>query len=395
MPRASARALQIPLFVSDPAASPEVLSRYEALRPVLTGQWSLRKQSQRTGINYWRLWRALRRFRRDGLLGLSDRRTLRHPRGRPAVETLLPRRLRQHIVRLAVAHPCTARELARNLRDGYHLASDYRGIQRVLAQHQLSPEALRLHHHRAAQVPPLPWPPAKQLGLPIEPTTPAQRLEQALGPEHLLVRFRTSWEYPTEERARWRIIELWEVGFRRRRIAALLAIDPRRIYRWQRRFKAGGLLALSTPRREPTPISTRVSVQVMMSVFQLPDNTQLLGHDRVKMALDSLGYRDGHVTVWQMVALYKQAHLPPRREPRTPNLDERPPQATAPHPVWFADLRSLDKIDGQWLYRTPDLRRLQPRHCRSRVLRAAALLPGSPGLPRGHRPAGRPGAQRE
>jgi transposase InsO family protein len=178
-------------------------------------------------------------------------------------------------------------------------------------------------------------------------------------------------------------------------VLALLAIDPRRIYRWQRRFKAGGLLALSTPRREPTPISTRVSVQVMMSVFQLPDNTQLLGHDRVKMALDSLGYRDGHATVWQMVALYKQAHLPPRREPRTPNLDERPPQATAPHPVWFADLRSLDKIDGQWLYRTPDLRRLQPRHCRSRVLRAAALLPGSPGLPRGHRPAGRPGAQRE
>jgi hypothetical protein len=49
MPRASARALQLPLFVSDPTTSPEVLARYEALRPVLTGQRSLRQQSQQSG----------------------------------------------------------------------------------------------------------------------------------------------------------------------------------------------------------------------------------------------------------------------------------------------------------------------------------------------------------
>jgi hypothetical protein len=167
MPRASARVLQLPLFVSDPATSPEALARYEALRPVLTGQRSLRQQSQRTGINYWRLWRDLRRVRRDGLLDWVDRRTLRHPRGRPAVETLLPQHLRQHLVRLALAHPFTARELARIIRDGYHYAVDYRGIQRVLAQHQLFPETLRLHHRRTAQVPPPPWPPEEQLGLPI------------------------------------------------------------------------------------------------------------------------------------------------------------------------------------------------------------------------------------
>jgi transposase InsO family protein len=220
----------------------------------------------------------------------------------------------------------------------------------VLAQHQLSPETLRLHHHRAAQVPPLPWPPEEQLGLPLEPTTHAQRLEQALGPEHLLVRFRTYGEYPTEEQARWRIIELLEVGFRPRRIAALLAIDPHLIYRWQRRFKAGGLLALSTHRREPSAITTRVPVQVMMEAFPWLDNHPLLGHYRVKMALDALGDRYGHTTVWQLVALDTQAHLPPPREPRPPNPDERPQQATAPHQVWFADLRYLVNIAGQWLY---------------------------------------------
>jgi hypothetical protein len=85
MPRDSARPSQLPLVVSDPAASPEALARYEALRPVLTGQRSLRRQSHQTGIDYWRLWRDLRRFRRHGLLGLIDRRTLRHSRGRPVV----------------------------------------------------------------------------------------------------------------------------------------------------------------------------------------------------------------------------------------------------------------------------------------------------------------------
>jgi transposase len=49
---------------------------------------------------------------------------------------------------------------------------------------------------------------------------------------------------------------LLEVGFRPRRIAALLAIDPHLVYRWQRRFKAGGLLALSTHRRAPSERST-------------------------------------------------------------------------------------------------------------------------------------------
>jgi hypothetical protein len=131
MPRDSVRVLQLPLFVHDIIDYLDAVARYEAIRPVLTGQQSLRQQSQQTGINYWRLWRDLRRFRRHGLWGLVDRRTLRHPRGRPVVETLLPRHLRQHIVRLALAPPFTARELARIIRDGYHYAVDYRGIQRL------------------------------------------------------------------------------------------------------------------------------------------------------------------------------------------------------------------------------------------------------------------------
>jgi transposase len=350
MPREAASAPQLPLFVSESSVAQEVLARYEAIRPVLTGQRPLGQQSQQTGLNYWRLWRDLRRFRRAGLLGLVDRRTLPHTRGTPTVDAVLPRSIQQHIVRLAIAHPFTARELARIVRECYHEPIDYRGIQRVLAQHHLSPDVLQYHRLQAQHAPAPPWPPEPPLGVPFDPAVHAQRLEHALGPEHLLIRFRTYREYPTEEQARWRIIELLEVGFRPRRVAALLAIDPHVVYYWQRRFKTSGLLGLSTRPRRRTSVASRVSVQVMMEVFQLLDNNPLLGHYRVKMALDSLGYRYGHTTVWQLVALYKQAHPRLQQAKRVPHPDEQPRQATAPHQVWFIDVRYLAKIEGHWLY---------------------------------------------
>jgi len=99
------------------------------------------------------------------------------------------------------------------------------------------------------------------MSLPLEPTTQAQRLEHALGPEHLRLRFRTYHEYPTEEQARWCIIELVEVGFRPRRIATLLAIAPHVVDYWRQRFRAFGLLGLTTRTREATPSTTRVSLQ--------------------------------------------------------------------------------------------------------------------------------------
>jgi transposase InsO family protein len=141
-----------------------------------------------------------------------------------------------------------------------------------------------------------------------------------------------------------------EVGFRPRRVAKLLGIQVAVVYYWQRRFHAWGLVGLTTQTRTETPITMRVSVQAMMDVFQLLDNNPLLGHYRVKMALDSLGYRYGHTTVWQMVALYKQAHPHPPREPRVPNPAERPKATTAPQQAWFVDLRYLVQIAGQWLY---------------------------------------------
>ena len=308
------------------------------------------QQSRATGLSYGRLWRYLRRFRREGLLGLIDRRQMPHPWGKTAIEALLPRHIQPHLVQLAIAHPFTDRELARIGQNAYHLSVDHRGIRRVLEWHHLSPDVLR-HRRQQAQQASLP-PPSRdpQLELPFEPTTLAQRLAQALGPEHLLIRFRTYREYPTEEQARWRIIELLEVGFRPRRVAKLLEIQPAVVSHWKRRFDAAGLLGLTTRPRAGTPITTRVPVPVIMEVFQLLDNNPLLGHYRVKMALDSLGYRYGHMTVWAMVALYKQAHLTAPRAKRLLNQDERPKQATIPHQVWFADIRYLVKIDGRWLY---------------------------------------------
>ena len=162
MPRDSVHVPQLPLFIRDIVGYPEALIRCEAIRPVLKGERSLRQQSRVIGINYWRLWRDLQRFRNDGLLGLIDRRALSHARGKPAAHVFLPRHIQQHVVRLAIAHPFTAHELARMVREGYHYPVDHRGIQRVLAEHHLSPEALQRRRQRARQAPAPPWPSGHQ-----------------------------------------------------------------------------------------------------------------------------------------------------------------------------------------------------------------------------------------
>jgi hypothetical protein len=144
-------------------------------------------------------------------------------------------------------------------------------------------------------------------------------------------------------------MELWAGGFRPRRIAARLAIAPPVVYTRQRRFKAQGLLGLRTRPRERPSLRTRVSVQVRRDVVHRRDNNPLLGPYRAKMALDALGSRDGHTTVWPLVALSKQAHPTPAAPPRTPTPAARPLPTTAPHQVWWSDVRYLTTIDGHWI----------------------------------------------
>jgi hypothetical protein len=261
--------IQLEIFGETPAHR-TVIETYEWIRPVLTQQRTLAEQSRHTGIPYKRLWRYWHRFQRGGFWGLLDGRHHGHRRGKPPVEQVIPSPVQQQIVRLALAHPFTYRELARIVHQCYDYALDHHGIRRLLELHHLSPEILAQHHHKAQQAPPPPpLSPCAQMELPLAPTSQAQRLAQALGPEHLLIRFRTYREYPTEEQARWRIIELLEVGFCPRRVANLLAIQPPVVYYWKRRFKEAGLLGLTTHPRVATPITRRVPVPVMMEVFQL------------------------------------------------------------------------------------------------------------------------------
>jgi hypothetical protein len=89
MPADQISALQLHLFATDSPAYQEALARYEEIRPILKQERTLTQHSRETGLNSWRLWRDLRRFRRYGLLGLIDRRQLPHPWGRTSVEELL------------------------------------------------------------------------------------------------------------------------------------------------------------------------------------------------------------------------------------------------------------------------------------------------------------------
>ena len=158
--RTQISALQLPLFATDSPAYQEALARYEEIRPILKQERTLAQHSRETGLNYWRLWRDLRRFTTLwASSGLIDRRKLPHPWGKTSIEELLPRHIQQHIVQLAIAHPFTDRELARIVRDCYRYAIDHRGIRRVLEWHHLSPDVLKHRRQQAQQAPLPPLPP--------------------------------------------------------------------------------------------------------------------------------------------------------------------------------------------------------------------------------------------
>ena len=179
MPTVATPSPQLDLFVRETPAYQKALARYDVLRPILQGQSTLAQQSRVTGIPYHRLWQDLRRFQHAGIVGLLDRRTLPHARGKPPIEARVPPEIQPQVVRLALAHPFTAHELARIVQTCHGIAIGHRGIQRVLGVHQLTPDVLRLHHQATQPTPLPPLPSGQQLDLALEPTTRAQRLLHA------------------------------------------------------------------------------------------------------------------------------------------------------------------------------------------------------------------------
>jgi hypothetical protein len=144
------------------------------------------------------------------------------------------------------------------------------------------------------------------------------------------------------------MIERCEVGFRPRRVATLFGRPAPVVYDGQRRCPAGGLVGLTRQPRTDTPLPLRVAVQARLAVFQLLDTHALVGHDRVTMALDALGDRYGHTTVWPLGARSTQAPPPPLREPRVPHPAARPQATPARHQAWWGALRDLVQGAGPW-----------------------------------------------
>jgi hypothetical protein len=171
-------------FVREPPAYQKAFARDDVLRPILQGQCTLAQQSPATGVPSHRRWQDLRRVQHAGMVGLLDRRTLPQTRGKPPIDARVPREIPPQVVRLALAHPCTAHELARIVQTCHAITIEHRGIQRGLDVHQLRPDVWRLHHQAPPQTSRPPWPSGQPLDLALEPTTRAQRLAHARGPDH-------------------------------------------------------------------------------------------------------------------------------------------------------------------------------------------------------------------
>jgi hypothetical protein len=215
MPTVATPSPQLDLFIRDTPAYQKALARYDVLRPIFQDLYTPAQQSRATGIPYHRLWQDLRRFQHAGIVGLLDRRTLPHARGKSPSEVRMPTDIQQHVIRLALAHPFTAHELARIVQTCYALTIGHRGIQRVLRVHRLTPDTLRLHHQLTQQTPLPPAPSGQQLDLALEPTTQAHRLIQALDPTMCTSAFGPITSTPPQNKPAGASLNSWRSAFAR------------------------------------------------------------------------------------------------------------------------------------------------------------------------------------
>ena len=181
MPQAPARVLQLDLFLSDARTYCAALARYEAIRPVLRQEGTLAQYRRITGLSYRQLWRDLQRFPRAGVLGLVDRRALPHPRGRPPIETRPPPLSSNTSCDWPCAHPFTARELARIVRECYHEPIDHRGSSRYSPGiTSRRPSCSAIASGRSSPRPAVASSPPR--GLPVEPRPTRSAWSIGLGP---------------------------------------------------------------------------------------------------------------------------------------------------------------------------------------------------------------------
>lgn len=277
--------------------------RYEVIRPLLFFKdRTATQRAQETETHPDTVRTFLRRFRRQGMLGLLPDHVGVSPRGRAS---RVPEAVRQEIARLKALYR------------GFH----YREVVRII----FSKYGYRPHPNTVKQL----W----QQDLPAVPG------ELTLRDYH---------GQQDRYQARVQVIKLYYQGWNKLSISRVLHVSRPTVDRWIARFEAEHVAGLVDQSSAPKRSARKIWLPLMLEVYHLQKHHPDAGGFRIwsLLARPDVSVR----TVERIRALNRQLYddLPHgRRQAAKRDPAPHPYKATAPHEFWFIDGRKMDfALDG-------------------------------------------------
>jgi hypothetical protein len=286
---------------------------YEVIRPIVLFAETIAERRRQTGLERTTIGDKARRFIQTGMLGLVEQRAGhagRHGHRYPeAVAAYM----------LSVKHlypPIHDRELVRIVQRKFGYKTNHHTVKAFLARHA-----------RAAQ-----------LEMPLLAFT----------------------EFADAYHARWTVVRLWAAGWNKRSIAGCLTMARSHGHALIAAFARNGFAGLEDHRAQPSPhLDTQLTLPFLKEVLDLQQAYPRAGRFRIHGLLAQQHGPDlpSEATIGRAMAINRRVHGAPgpwqsaRDEPEAPaeprHLPYRPQYR--PH-LWLVDMRSLVKLEGQWVY---------------------------------------------
>ncbi len=266
---------------------------YELIRPVVLFGQSPVERAQETAANQRTLYRQLKRFTQQGMLGLDPDRTL------PPPHRLSPT-LRHLIVSLKAEHPpLRINEIGTICYVRTGRRPDGKTIRRVLRDT------------------PLPFPPTR--------------------------RFPPFHDTPDPVERRKAIIRLHSEGWNAKSIASYLGVSRKTVHATMRRWIDEGVRGLPNKSHARRPSGRKVDLKTMAIVRRLQHNPGL-GQWRIHAALRRLGIHLSPSTCGRILALNRDLYQLPKPKHAPREKKPMPFAAERRHQFWTVDIRYLDMV---------------------------------------------------
>lgn len=284
---------------------------YEAIRPIILFSQPMVQRSDETEIPQSTISDKAKRFVKEGMLGLVDKRT----QSKSPQTQGYPDPIANYILYLKQLYP----------------PIHYREIMRIIE----SKFGYKTNHHKVKRF-------LGQYDIPVQ-------LELQLSAFH---NFEDAYE------ARWTVVRMFYQGWNKKSISALLKVSRQHVTRLIQAFEKDGFTSLEDRRRRPdrhpaNQMTLPFMEQVFQAQLQHPDAGRFRLHGMLEKQLGS--NLPSERTVGRAMAqnrFWRHAPHPLGKDNPSENKEkaELPYKPLYPHHYWFIDIRYLVKQEGKWVY---------------------------------------------